>query len=80
MTVFYVVFLFAFFKNFVCKTKAKSVNKENDTVVEITGTWSLDTFAKVIKWSKGLGVEVSNSTENLGMLYTTLPSESKVKP
>ena len=80
MTVFYVVFLFAFFKNFLCKTKAKSVNKENVTVVEITGTWSLDTFAKVIKWSKGLGVEVSNSTENLGMLYTTLPSESKVKP
>ena len=80
MTVFYVVFLFAFFKNFVCKTKAKSVNKENVTVVEITGTWSWDTFAKVIKWSKGLGVEVSNSTEDLGMLYTTLPSESKVKP
>ena len=49
MTVFYVVFLFAFFKNFVCKTKAKSVNKENVTLVEITGTWSLDTFAKVIK-------------------------------
>ena len=68
MTVFYVVFLFAFFKNFLCKTKAKSVNKENVTVVEITGTWSLDTFAKVIKWSKGLGVEVSNSTDDLGML------------
>ena len=35
-----VVLLFIFFKNFVSKTKVKSVNKKNVTVVEITKTWS----------------------------------------
>ena len=41
------VFLFIFYKNFVPKTKAKFVDKENATVVKITSTtWSLD-----IRWS-----------------------------
>lgn len=38
--VFYVIFLFTFFKNFVCNIRAKFVNKENVTVIEITSTWS----------------------------------------
>ena len=32
------VFVFIFFKNVACKTKAKFVNKENVTVVKITST------------------------------------------
>ena len=35
--VLYLVFLFILFKNFVCKTRAKFVNKEN---VKRISTWS----------------------------------------
>ena len=35
--VLYVVFLFTFFKSYVCNAMAKFLNKENNAVVEITG-------------------------------------------
>ena len=40
--VLYFAFLFTFFKNFVPKTRAKFVNKENLPVVKVTSTWSPD--------------------------------------
>ena len=67
--VLWVVFLFTFFKNFVCCTREKVINKENVTVVKITSTWSSD-IGRSYKLVKGgsCSIEVSNQTEDLGML------------
>ena len=62
----HVFFVFVFFKNFVCRTRAKIINTENVSVIEIINTGASGIIE--LLWSMAIGVGVSNPPEGLKML------------